>query len=112
MRAVTLKVEPFEFLDFRLVECRKELNQHGTIKIVGKNGELRYFYRLGEKGAYFQRKQYNPSIAGLSLEGTVKRTERESVFLEMDVERKKGLCIHGLGSRRPTVCPTVCQRSG
>ncbi len=35
MRAVTLKVEPFEFLDFRLVECRKELNQHGTIKIVG-----------------------------------------------------------------------------
>lgn len=58
-------------------------------RILYKNGELRYFYRLGEKGAYFQRKQYNPSIAGLSLEGTVKRTERESVFLEMDVERKK-----------------------
>lgn len=35
MREVRIKVEPFSFVSFLNVECVKELNQHGTIRIIG-----------------------------------------------------------------------------
>ncbi|MCM1233946.1 MAG: hypothetical protein NC489_27890 [Ruminococcus flavefaciens] len=35
MRAVRIKVDPFSFVNFLKVECTKELNQHGMIKITG-----------------------------------------------------------------------------
>lgn len=35
MRAVGLTADPFEFVNFMEVECIKELNQHGIIRITG-----------------------------------------------------------------------------
>ena len=35
MHAIKISVEPFEFLSFIELECRKELNQHGAIQITG-----------------------------------------------------------------------------
>lgn len=35
MRAVKLTAEPFEFVNYMEVECIKELNQHGIIRITG-----------------------------------------------------------------------------
>lgn len=35
MREVTIKVEPFSFVCFLKVECVKELNSHGVIRITG-----------------------------------------------------------------------------
>lgn len=35
MRAVRLTAEPFEFVNYTEVECRKELNQHGIVRITG-----------------------------------------------------------------------------
>ena len=35
MRAVKLVVKPFSFVNFLKVECTKELNQHGVIRITG-----------------------------------------------------------------------------
>lgn len=35
MRAVKLEVKPFTFVSFLQLECTKELNQHGVIKITG-----------------------------------------------------------------------------
>lgn len=35
MRAVRLTAEPFEFVNYMEVECIKELNQHGSIRITG-----------------------------------------------------------------------------
>lgn len=35
MRAVKLEVNPFSFVSFLKVECVKELNQHGVVRITG-----------------------------------------------------------------------------
>lgn len=35
MRAVRLLVEPFEFISYLKIECKKELNQHGVLRITG-----------------------------------------------------------------------------
>lgn len=35
MRAVKLEVKPFSFVSFLKLECTKELNQHGVIRITG-----------------------------------------------------------------------------
>lgn len=35
MRATKISVEPFEFLNFMELECKKELNQHGIMRITG-----------------------------------------------------------------------------
>ena len=35
MREVKIKVEPFSFVSFLKVECVKELNNHGVIRIIG-----------------------------------------------------------------------------
>ena len=39
MRAVRLKVTPFEFISYLELECTKELNQHGIIRITGVIGQ-------------------------------------------------------------------------
>lgn len=35
MKAIKILVEPFEFLNYTKLECKKELNQHGVLRITG-----------------------------------------------------------------------------
>lgn len=58
--------------------------------IVYRNGELLIFCHLGTEGTFYQKKLYNEALAGLRLEGTVKKTEEENVYLQLDIDQKEG----------------------
>lgn len=51
MRAVRLTAAPFEFVNYIEVECVKELNEHGRIKITGviREEESRKYMELAAK---------------------------------------------------------------
>lgn len=57
--------------------------------MILKNGELVYIYSLGTEGVYYQKQRDNPAIAGVRLEGTVRKTQGESVYLQLDIDKKE-----------------------
>lgn len=57
--------------------------------ITFKDGELFFIYRLGMQGTYYQKKIYNRTLAGVRLEGIVKRTREETVYLQLDIDKEE-----------------------
>lgn len=58
-------------------------------RISFKKGELSFTYRLGMELVYCQKKIYNKALIGLRLEGVVKRTYEESVYLQLDIDKEE-----------------------
>lgn len=58
-------------------------------RISFKKGELSFSYRLGMEAVYCQKKIYNRALSGLRLEGVVKRTCEESVYLQLDIDKEE-----------------------
>ncbi len=52
-------------------------------------GELSFIYRLGILGTYYQKKIYNRALAGVRLEGIIKRTREETVYLQLDIDKEE-----------------------
>ena len=59
-------------------------------RICLMGGALQCAYRLGREGAWCRKKLYNPALRGLRLEGTVRRTAAESVWLQLDMDQREG----------------------
>lgn len=51
-----------------------------------ENGEVLYTYKIGRPGWFFQREIKNEKLTGLSLVGTVERTERETIRVKLDID--------------------------
>lgn len=58
-------------------------------KVVFQNGILSFYFRLGRKGTFYRKKKYNTALAGIRLEGTVRKTEEESVCLQLDIDQEE-----------------------
>ncbi len=56
--------------------------------IVFKYGELNFNYQLGMPGTYYQKKAYNTSLAGKRIEGVIKKTEGENVYLQLEIDEE------------------------
>jgi len=56
---------------------------------VYKNGELINTYEFDSKGRYCQEKIYNPLLAGIRLEGVVRKVEGESVYVQLDIDQEE-----------------------
>lgn len=54
-----------------------------------RKGEFTFTYRLGGRGLYYQKEKYNSALAGLRLEGTVRRTQEESVYIQLDIDTEE-----------------------
>lgn len=54
------------------------------------NGVLVFCYKLGGKCHFTKQKLQNKQIAGLSLAGTVKRTDGQSVYMKLDIDGAEG----------------------
>lgn len=52
-------------------------------------GELSFFYTLGTDRMLYKKKKYLKTLKGLRLNGTVKKTEQESVYIQLDMDQKK-----------------------
>lgn len=57
--------------------------------IIFKNGELYFVYRLGLPGTYYQKKIYNGALVGVRIEGTIKKTKEETVYLQLDMDKEE-----------------------
>lgn len=58
-------------------------------KMLFKKGEFVCIYRLGTDGVYYQKRQINKALAGLRLEGVVKKREKESVYIQLDIDKEQ-----------------------
>lgn len=57
--------------------------------ITFKYGELFSIYRLGMRGTYYQKKIYNRALAGVRLEGTIKKTQEEAAYMQLDIDKEE-----------------------
>ncbi len=57
-------------------------------KVMFRQGELIFTYRLGAPGIYYRKKRFNPALAGLRLEGVIKKTEKEKVYMQLDIDKE------------------------
>lgn len=75
------------------------VHHNRKLYIFRKKAELRksvlvFSYSLGGIYRFMKRKRYNKSIAGLTLTGTVERTEGESVYLRLDIDGNAGKALY------------------
>lgn len=55
-------------------------------RVIFEKGELAFYDRFAEKSIFFLEKKYNRGLHGLRLEGTVAKTEQESVYVQLDID--------------------------
>ena len=56
--------------------------------ITFKDGEISFHYRMGTEGMCYQKRMYNECLVGMRLEGTIKKTENESVYIQLDIDQQ------------------------
>ncbi len=57
--------------------------------VIFQNGILSFRFRLGRKGTYYRKKEYNAALSGVRLEGTIRKAEEESVCLKLDIDQEE-----------------------
>ncbi|MCM1233947.1 MAG: hypothetical protein NC489_27895 [Ruminococcus flavefaciens] len=70
--------------DFLIYEGRK--CQVYSRRILFENGALFFIYQLGMRGMYYSPKIYNNALSGVRLEGIIRKTEAESVYIQLDID--------------------------
>lgn len=78
-----------------------------------KDGVLLFRYRLGGEYRFRKRKEYNRRLAGLSLAGKIIKTEKETVYIRLDIDGNEGKAVFLIhGSLFRAMCCTACRRTG
>lgn len=73
--------------DFYSYEGRKY--QVYSRRILFEKGELFFIYKLGMGGMFYSPKRYNNALAGARLEGIIRKTEEESVYIQLDIDEQE-----------------------
>ena len=79
--------ENWQLGDFLLYEGRRY--QVYSRRILFEQGELYFVYRLGMRGTFYRKKADNLALAGVRLEGTIRKTEEESVYIQLDIDEEE-----------------------
>lgn len=78
--------------NWQIGDCVLYQNQRYYVyrrNITFKDGEISFHYRMGTEGMCYQKRMYNEWLAGARLEGTVKKTENESVYIQLDIDQQE-----------------------
>lgn len=89
-QALYMKVktkENWQIGDFWLYEGRKY--QVYSRRILFENGELFFVYQLGMRGMFYAKKIQNQALAGARMEGVIRKTEGENVYLQLDIDEEE-----------------------
>lgn len=79
--------ENWQMGDFWLDEGKKY--QIYSKRVLFENGELFFEYQLGMRGMFYSKTIYNNDLAGIRLEGVIRKTEEESVYLQLDIDEEE-----------------------
>ncbi len=78
-------------------ELCDRLRINGRWNMIGEKearlecGELRFTYTLAEESSFSCPEYRRDDVTGLSLKGVVERTEREHVYVKLDIDQKEGV---------------------
>lgn len=96
-------------------------------KIIYESGELFCTYYLGARGMYYQERIYAANLAGTRLEGTIRKCEGESVYLQLDIDSEEraeypwdwipetnnlSYCMPEIGTKAVLYLPTREEKDG
>jgi len=56
---------------------------------VFEKGELNFIQTLGAEGFLYQKTLYSQQLIGLNLPGTIRRTEKESLAVQLDIDKEE-----------------------
>lgn len=76
--------ENWQMGDFLLYEGRRY--QVYSRRILFEQGELFFICQLGMRGTFYTKRTDNLALAGVRLEGTIRKTEEESVYMQLDID--------------------------
>ncbi len=79
--------ENWKMGDFLLYEGRKYYVY--SRRILFENGELFFLYQLGMRGVFYSKTIYNTALAGVRLEGVIRKTEEENVYMQLDIDEEE-----------------------
>lgn len=117
--------ENWQMGDFLLYEGRRY--QVYSRKILFENGELLFVYQLGMEGMFYTKKSENSVLAGVRLEGTIRKTEEESVYIQLDIDEEEradfpwawapetnnlSYCMPEVGTKAVLYLPTQEEKDG
>lgn len=60
------------------------------VRMNFQNGELLFFYYLSRENDLQTQPYFNENFIGMSLLGTVEKTEGENVYLKLDIDKEEG----------------------
>lgn len=100
--------ENWQMGDYLLYESRRY--QVYNRRILFEQGELFFVYHLGMKGLFYTKRAQNPAFVGVRLEGTIRKTEEESVYIQLDIDEEERADFPWAWARRRITCLTVCRR--
>ena len=117
--------ENWQMGDFLLYEGRNYQVYNRRIRF--ENGELFFVYRLGMKGMFYSPRIYNSALAGVRIEGVIRKTEEESVYIQLDIDEEEradfpwiwapetnnlSYCMPETGTRAALYLPTRDEKDG
>lgn len=79
--------ENWQIGDFTLYEnqCYQVYRRYITFE----RGKFIFNCRMGAAGICYQKKFYNKALPGVRLEGVIKKTEEESVYIQLDIDKQE-----------------------
>lgn len=117
--------ENWQMGDYLLYEGRRY--QVDNRRILFEQGELFFLYHLGMKGGFYTKRAQNPALAGVRLEGTIRKTEEESVYIQLDIDEEEradfpwawapetnnlSYCMPEVGTKAVLYLPTQEEKDG
>ena len=102
--------ENWQLGDFLLYEGRRY--QVYSRRILFEQGELYFVYRLGMRGTFYRKKADNLALAGVRLEGTIRKTEEESVYIQLDIDEEDPAACPASRAPEPTTWPYGMPETG
>ena len=117
--------ENWQMGDFLLYEGRRY--QVYSRRILFEHGELFFVYQLGMRGMFYTKKMDNHALTGVRLEGVIRKTEEENVYIQLDIDEEEradfpwiwapetknlSYCMTEIGTKATLYMPTREEKDG
>lgn len=79
--------ENYDLCDWFMINGEIFIVAHKEVKF--EQGELFFFYKIKKEEAFLQPEKYNSMIKGISLCGTIKNTQKEDIYVQLDIDKEE-----------------------
>ncbi len=58
-------------------------------KAIFERGELLFSYKVQKEASFWQSEKYNYAIKGVALDGRIKKTKEENIYVQLDIDEEE-----------------------